>query len=186
MMREISDYIHKKGYQFYWMPYQTGRGVAQWKLYGFDYTYIQSGYTIKSTLDFERVTKQTAYANRRGMGIVVEFDGNLFYDPNTFISRMNKTLDQFERDGVTSQAAMAYYEGGRLIKDIAAGKHRAYKPTSQQLRAIKEIVDRIANIVSQRASAGRFPINPSTIDNKNNQNNSNNVIDWRNPEYWHF
>ena len=127
-------------------------------------------------------------AKERGMGIVIEFDGGLFANPDMFVPRLNETIDELEIQGVyEAQTALAYYEGGRLVRDIHYGKHKSYKPTREQLLSIKKIMDRIAQHIVDRhpktyKSTGDYQQPPN---NKSN-NSTNSSYDWRNPDYWHF
>jgi hypothetical protein len=41
LAKDVSDYVHHKGYNFYWIPYFKSDGHAEWKTLGFDKAYYQ-------------------------------------------------------------------------------------------------------------------------------------------------
>lgn len=183
----VSRYVHSLKYKIYWMPYLSANGSTSWTNAGFDYCYIQPGYCNNNKRDFSRLERVCDWAKKRGMGIVMEFDGHLFADPDYYVNKANKCIDKFEKDGIYEQAGMAYYEGGYLVRDIHRGKHLKYKPTQRQLRSIRQLMDRMAQHIVERYSrrAGNYAPPSSNGSSSSGQGNSNND-DWRNPDYWHF
>lgn len=194
---QISHYIHQLGYDHYWKPYLSASGSTYWDECNFDYCYLQAGgYCIKESRGFERVGMALDKAKRRGMGLLFEFEINLFSKPETYIPRINKCIDTFEQNGVYEQAAMSYYDAAISIYAIANGGFRKLSLSSYYLNQARNFMDRIANHIVERYTRAYGPINTNSNNSSNNSSNINNSnnnntssgssSDWRNPDYWHF
>lgn len=186
----ITNYVRSKGLTTSWSPYLRAKGVLKWSVQGFDYAYIQAGgYTIKEKFEITRVDEAFTKAKNKMMGVVLEFDGNLYYKPNVFIQRLENTIKKFEDNGVFSDAQMSYYDGGGMIYYINNGsKFKSYSLSNFQYYRIRELMDRIAQHIVNRYTkiySDKQTSNPYSLQNNNQHDNTSND-DWRNPDYWHF
>ena len=87
MLGDISNYIHSKGYNSYWIPFSGAYGNEKWKIYGFDRCDIQTGYfwgtpdiirkdkKLKTMSDARKICDQ---AIKDGMGVEFEISTDLF------------------------------------------------------------------------------------------------------------
>lgn len=184
----VSNYIHQLGYRHYWKPYLKAKGSSYWDEYNFDCCYLQAGgYCINAKYGFERVEQALAKAKRRGMGIVFEFDSHIFSDPDTFIPRINESIDYFEQNNIYDNVPMSYYAGGTIIHSIFKGKEKDYSFSPSHLLKMRLMLDRIASHVVARYSKayGTYPPQQQAPSSGQSSHGTNND-DWRNPDYWHF
>lgn len=190
--RPVSDYIHQLGYKHYWMPYLTAVGSAKWAENGFDYCYTQpGGYNFNVKRDISKVDQACQKAYQRGMGFVMEFEYSVIREPDTFVPRLNNCIDRFEKLGVYDTAAMAYYDGAKVIYYMSTNGSQKHPLRGAQLKKVKAVMDRMANHIVNRYKK-RFPKVNDTNTNRAPASNGSNggsglkIDDWRNPDYWHF
>ena len=191
----ISQYIHMLGYRHYWSPYLKASGSNNFAQFGFDVVCTQpGGYAIKATRELDRVNQALAKANRLGMGLVMEFAGNILTEQNTFLPRVEKLVDMFESAGVYDNSAIGYYDGANVIHAVATGIYRNKRKLDEAtLRPARQLIDRMATHIVERWKK-RFGeathVMPSTTPEPKNAGQQpgtgSSTDDWRNPEYWHF
>lgn len=87
MLADICNYVHSKGFKFYWIPFDGAYGNEKWKAYGFDRCDIQTGYfwgtpdllrgskSLKTMSDARRICDR---AIKDGMGVEFEISTDLF------------------------------------------------------------------------------------------------------------
>ena len=101
-------------------------------------------------------------AKRRGMGLLFEFEINLFSKPEIYIPRINKCIDTFEQNGVYEQAAMSYYDAAISIYAKANGGFRKLSLSSYYLNQARNFMDRIASHIVERYTRAYGPINTNS------------------------
>jgi Domain of unknown function (DUF4855) len=115
ILPELGNHIRSHGQRFFWIPYWHSAGSGDWKQLGFDVAYQQPNYFFHPELPGSRLQEACDFGRQHGMGMEMELDGRLATDPEKFASRFPAYLDAFERNGVKTSAAMAYYEGGGIL-----------------------------------------------------------------------
>lgn len=191
----VSQYIHSLGYRHYWSPYLRASGSNNIAGYGFDVVCTQpGGYAIKAAREIDRVEQSLSKAQRLGMGMVLEFAGNLFTEQDTYLPRVNKLVDMFEQAGVFESSAIGYYDGACVIHAAATGLYRGKRKLDEKtLKPVRQLIDRMAAHTVERWKK-RFGepssvMPPKTPEPKNTGQQSapgTKTDDWRDPEYWHF
>ncbi len=126
----IAQKIHERGKLFYWIPYFSARGGAEWRQHGFDVAWQQPNYFFHLELPDSRLQQSCEFARQHGMGMEMELDGRMISKPETFAPRFDSYLKAFEAAGVKTGSSMAYYEGGgallHLFKSDKAEMHHYY------------------------------------------------------------
>ncbi|MEG1543769.1 MAG: DUF4855 domain-containing protein [Tannerellaceae bacterium] len=134
----IGQYIREQKKQFYWIPYWNAMGYSEWKELGFDVAYAQPNHFFQASITDDRIDKTCQLARTHNLGLEVEFDERAFSDrKNSFYNRLVSYFDRFERNGVFSDASVAYYEGGGAMIGFAKSKN----PKD------KALMDRLAHLV---------------------------------------
>lgn len=82
LMSRVADYVHLKNYEISWAPYATAPGHSRGYNGHFDHVFMQTGYTIKNTVDFSRVT--TILNNCAGYD---NYNDLIMYDTNKIYRR---------------------------------------------------------------------------------------------------
>ena len=186
VLPSVSSYIHQKGYKFYWIPFYTARGRFDWKRFGFDYAYLQTGYFWNRELGIERINEACESAKKYGMGLEFEISEKYFNNRSEYAHRMSNLIDAFEQNGVFSDCALTYYCGNKVLLDMCKSSR-----TDDRM-----ILDRLASLVASRnhkLSLLHSPIqynsvttSPSSSSQPKNSTRDKSGLDWRDPEYWHF
>ena len=85
IINDISNYIHSKGFNFYWIPYSKTYADGKWKTFGFDRCDMQTGYLwgtpdiirqsnpLKTMADARKIC-DTALKNGQGLEFEVSVD----------------------------------------------------------------------------------------------------------------
>lgn len=137
----LGDYIRSLNKKFYWIPYWNAMGYSDWESLGFDVAYAQPNHFFDAQIPDERISQTCKLARTHNMGLEVEFDERaLAGQENSFRNRLVSYLDTFEANGVYSDAAIAYYEGGGAIINFA----KSANPEDHLL------MDRLALLVKNR------------------------------------
>lgn len=119
ILPRIAADIRATGKRFFWIPYWNARGAANWQKLGFDAAYQQPNHFFKPEIPDNRLDLACAFARTNGMGLEFECDGRAIQSPDVFRPRLHAYLQGFERNGVKTNAAMAYYEGGASLRQMA-------------------------------------------------------------------
>lgn len=78
LLNEISDYIHTKDKDFFWIPYFTASGFSQWEEYGFDIACMQPNYVFEGERPISNLYNNEKFTRYYGMGVEMEiFEGSL-------------------------------------------------------------------------------------------------------------
>lgn len=124
--KEYSDFLHRKGLKFYWIPYHNSPDADRWRDFGFDVVYQQPNYFVDDHIPANRLDETIKYAYRNGMGLEFEVDESAFTaDRAGFDEHFKAYMTEFNRTGVYRNSALAYYLGSHIIIDILEQKRPA-------------------------------------------------------------
>lgn len=110
IVKQIADYIHEKGYKFYWIPYFKAAGYEKWAEYGFDEAFLQPNHFFNSTIPDSRIDEACQLAGRHGLSLEMEFDDRAVQNESWGV-RFDAYVDGFERGNVFKNNNVAYYQG---------------------------------------------------------------------------
>lgn len=119
ILPRIGTDIRAQGKRFFWIPYWNARGAAAWRTLGFDAAYQQPNHFFHPEVPDSRLDAACAFAQTNGMGLEFECDGRAIKSVDVFRPRLHAYLQGFERNGAKTHAAMAYYEGGASLLQMA-------------------------------------------------------------------
>lgn len=107
----VASYIHKKGYNFYWIPYYFADGYSEWRALGFDQAYYQPNYFFNETTQLSQLEEACVRAKKNKMSLEMEFDDNALKKYGKGY-RMTDYLRVFDKHKVWEAMDVAYYQGG--------------------------------------------------------------------------
>ncbi|WP_200814389.1 DUF4855 domain-containing protein [Parabacteroides sp. Marseille-P3160] len=136
---EVSDYIHQKGYNFYWIPYFKSDGYKKWQELGFDKAYYQPNYFFKEDIPISQIEEACQTAIDNGMNLEIEFDERALAKQG-WAYRLNDYINVFNKYGALDTMNIAYYQGGDAF----------YKLYYSENPSDKELYRRLADIVAKR------------------------------------
>ena len=108
------QYMKSKANRAFWIPYWEAKGSNEWKQIGFDVAYQQPNHQFDAKVPDSRVAEACNYAEMHGMGMELEWQKEIFLDPDIFIPRLMVNIEGFEKYGVWHEAAVAHYMGGTV------------------------------------------------------------------------
>jgi hypothetical protein len=142
-LQAVARLVHARGCQFWWIPFwQPTPQTANWRACGFDIAWQQPNHFFHPKLPDSRLQAACEFAARNGLGLEMEFDGRLLKQPETFEPRFGAYLDAFTRNGVRDSAAVAWYEGGGALFQLATAEDPA----------TRRHYDRLASFILHRQS----------------------------------
>ena len=131
IMPTVNDWIYRKGYRSYWIPYwpDNTQFAFNWQKYGFDTAYLQPNYFFDRNVPVERLEVVCDDSKRYGLGLEMEFETQgtskvQHGDPDSYYDRLVDYLDVFERKGVFDESAVAWYSGTKGFIDLAKSKDK--------------------------------------------------------------
>ena len=115
-IKECVDYMRYRsgGKTVFWIPYWDAKGSDEWREMGFDIAYQQPNHQFDSRVPDDRVAQACIFAEKHGMGMELEWQKELFQDPDNYVRRLWVNINVFEEFGVWSDAAVAHYMGGTV------------------------------------------------------------------------
>lgn len=120
LVPDIARLVHAHGCEFFWIPYfHLDRPVAEWESLGFDQAWLQPNYFFHPGLPISRLQQACDFARAHRLGLEMEFDARMISMPSVFEPRFHAYLDAYRRYGVNDDAAIAWYEGGGALYDLA-------------------------------------------------------------------
>ncbi len=122
ILPRIAADIHARGKRFFWIPYWNSAGAADWRKLGFDAAYQQPNHFFNPKVPDSRLEATCVLSRANGMGLEFECDHRAMTSAEVFRPRLHSYLETFERNGVKTNAAMAYYEGGGALLQMARAK----------------------------------------------------------------
>lgn len=140
MVKEVADYLDKRGYDFYWIPYYFADGYFEWKGLGFDVPYYQPNYFFNEDIPVSRIKEACLRAKRHEMNLEVEFDERALVGRGDRGYRLHHYLDVFESEAMLYKVHLAYYQGGDAFYRLA--KSSNYQDGLLYQRLVNVIVER--------------------------------------------
>lgn len=140
LLPRIQQVIHTHGKKFFWIPYWQAGGAKDWQRLGFDAAYQQPNHFFKPEVPDDRLDAACSFARTHGLGLEFECDARAIKSADTFRPRLHAYLQAFERNGGRTNCAMAYYEGGGALGQMA------HSPDT----AVRALYDEVARWVISR------------------------------------
>lgn len=135
------NYIRSKQKRFFWIPWWNSPGSRTWKQLGFDAAYQQPNYFfVRYNYPETHVLTACDFAKSQGMGLEMEWDDNLFTDPEKFAPRFLNYFESFETKGVWDRSAVAHYMSGQGMINFQ----------KSEIPRVKELYNKYGKILSQR------------------------------------
>ena len=138
-VKAVSDYIHEKGLDFYWIPYFKANGYEKWQEWGFDHAYLQPNHFFNTSIPDSRIDETCELAKAANMSLEMEFDERVLQRKGDRGCRMAAYIDSYEKNGIFDSYNVAYYQGGHAWSELKNG--------SEQDRGLYE---RLARIIVKR------------------------------------
>lgn len=114
ILSSISEYLHERNYSFNWIPYFNADGYGQWKVWGFDYAYLQPNYFFNDATPISRLTEACSMASSAKMGMEMEFDDNALAS-NGRAYKLRNYMEAFRNAGIWDNSRLAYYQGNNTV-----------------------------------------------------------------------
>ena len=84
LLIEVSEMVHEKGLDFFWIPWFCASGVDSWQDHCFDVACMQPGYVFKEEVPDSRLEYAANMAKYYGMGIEIEIASATFNNANLY------------------------------------------------------------------------------------------------------
>ncbi|NCA67795.1 MAG: DUF4855 domain-containing protein, partial [Clostridia bacterium] len=160
----ISDTVHSKGYQFFWIPYYSAYGNTDWESYGFDTACLQPNFAFDDVTQFARIKQAADLAKANNMSIELEISwlvpANELYlrkyfaylkggaDYGYMTDAMHMYFQSYDIFGMACRSDIPEY---RLVYDYT---YQFIKGT-YEIQAIN-IADAVFNIAKNKPFTGSF------------------------------
>lgn len=138
-VKEVSDYIHEKGLDFYWIPYFKANGYERWKEWGFDHAYLQPNHFFHPQIPDSRIDEACSLAAEAGLSMEMEFDERVLENVGNRGDRMEAYMDSYQRNAVFETRNVAYYQGDNAWSSLSQGTERD-----------RQLYMRLAEIIAER------------------------------------
>lgn len=138
-VRDVADYIHSLGLDFYWIPYFGSDGYTQWQEFGFDYAYLQPNHFFHTHIPDSRIQEAVDLARAAGLSNEMEFDERVMQAQGNRGERLGAYIDTFERNGLFENNNIAYYQGNDAFYQLKYGSELDHS-----------YYDRLSSIIARR------------------------------------
>ncbi|MDD3062906.1 MAG: DUF4855 domain-containing protein [Massilibacteroides sp.] len=142
LAKDVSNYIHEKGYNFYWIPYFRSDGHAEWEKLGFDRAYYQPNYFFKDDIPVSQIEETCQTAIDNGMSLEMEFDERALAKTG-WGYRLEDYIRVFGNFGALDSMSIAYYQGGDAF-------YRLYHSENKE---DNKLYHKLANIIAKRKNS---------------------------------
>ncbi|MDD4115874.1 MAG: DUF4855 domain-containing protein, partial [Massilibacteroides sp.] len=142
LAKDVSNYIHEKGYNFYWIPYFRSDGHAEWEKLGFDRAYYQPNYFFKDDIPISQIEETCQTAIDNGMSLEMEFDERALAKTG-WGYRLEDYIRVFGNFGALDSMSIAYYQGGDAF-------YRLYHSENKE---DNKLYHKLANIIAKRKNS---------------------------------
>jgi hypothetical protein len=135
ILPNAAKYIHSQNLKFYWIPYWSALGAAQWQKLGFDMAWQQPNYYFQLQTSPKRLKETSLFAKRNQMGIEVEFDDRVMSKNNPeYRNRLINYLKIFKKEKLSPKyKSVAYYQGNDDFYKIISSKDKDDKKLTKLL-----------------------------------------------------
>ena len=118
LQNELSDYIHSKDKDFFWIPYHCASGFSAWEYYGFDIACMQPNYVFKSETPYSNLTDNEKYTRLYGMGVEMEIHEPSLSD-KAFFKKYMEYVALGAESGYMTDTVNMYYQSFDVFKTAA-------------------------------------------------------------------
>lgn len=118
----VADYLHKKKYKFYWIPYFNSQEYSLWREFGFDKAYLQPNYLQREEVTVDRLDTTINRAVKHGLGLEMELNNLVIKQWGDRAYRMVEYMDFFQKRGVWNSMDVAYFQGGFTLYNLFNSK----------------------------------------------------------------
>ncbi|MBO5869401.1 MAG: DUF4855 domain-containing protein, partial [Clostridia bacterium] len=122
MLNSISDYVHSKGKDFFWIPYFSANGYSEWAEYGFDCAVMQPNYVFDLEAPYSNVVNCAQLTQTYGMGLEMEMTGAALSDIKYFKKYMQYVAGGVEY-GYMDDCIVMYYQSVYDFRDACNSKN---------------------------------------------------------------
>ncbi|MBR5811623.1 MAG: DUF4855 domain-containing protein [Alistipes sp.] len=123
-VKAVSDYIHEKELDFYWIPYFKANGYDKWQQWGFDHAYLQPNHFFNTSVPDSRIDETCKLAKAANLSLEMEFDERVLQRNGDRGCRMAAYIDSYEKNGVFENNNVAYYQGGHAWHELKSGSEQ--------------------------------------------------------------
>ncbi len=114
VLQGVSEWLHSRNDQFFWIPWYHASGYKIWDELGFDSACMQVGYAFDNPVTIDRVQKAADTIKAYGMCIEIEIDGKALTSKH-FFDKYLAYLGGGVKYGYMENSIHMYYEAGGLF-----------------------------------------------------------------------
>ncbi len=118
LLNDTSDSIHKRGYDFFWIPYYNASGFSSWQSFGFDTACMQPNYAFKESVIEARLDDAVNLIKQFHMSIEIECDDKAL-SSDVFYNKYMSYLSHGVTDGYMTESMHMYYQGTEIYYKAA-------------------------------------------------------------------
>lgn len=109
LVQETSKLVHKRGVDFFWIPWFCAPGVPDWKENGFDVACMQPNYVFDETVLPGRLEQSIDILRTYGMGIEIEIDNTALRN-ETLYNRYLEYISKGAKYNYMKNCVHMYYQ----------------------------------------------------------------------------
>lgn len=128
ILKSIAKHLNKYNHTFNWIPYFAAEGYQHWKMFGFNYAYLQPNYFFNQSIPEARIGVTCQMAINNGMDLEVEFDDNVLARYGK-ADRLRAYISGFRQYNIDKEHRLAYYQGGNTVYSL----HTSTNPDDKAL-----------------------------------------------------
>ncbi len=147
LVKKVSEMVHAKGLDFFWIPWFAASGVDAWQDHGFDVACMQPGYVFDLEVPDSRLEYAAKMAKYYGMGIEIEIASATFNNAKLY-RRYLEYLAGGAKYGYMENCVHMYYQEIYCYYDAATAGGPA-----------RQIYDYTYQFIK-----GTLPANPDAIE----------------------
>ncbi|GAB2721087.1 DUF4855 domain-containing protein [Paenibacillus thermoaerophilus] len=165
LVKDTASYIHGKGnYVFCWIPWSQAYAATQWAQYGFDFAILQPNHFVNrdDTTTPETIKNSAAKSANAGMGVEIEFDGQIFRS-DKYRERFYDYLNGGVEYGYMNNSILGYYQDVRGMYELYRNNLTGYRIYKDLYNFVKGtyLTDREVSTMLNPFESTRFPSSSS-------------------------
>lgn len=118
LLNEISEYLHGRDRDFFWIPYHCAPGFSAWSSYGFDIACMQPNYVFKSATPYSNLINNEKFTKLYGMGVEMEIDSACLSD-RLFYKKYMEYITLGAETGYMTDTVNMYYQSIGIFGEAA-------------------------------------------------------------------
>jgi hypothetical protein len=118
LLNEISEYLHGRDRDFFWIPYHCAPGFSAWSSYGFDIACMQPNYVFKAETPYTNLANNEKYTKLYGMGVEMEIDDACLSD-RLFYKKYMEYIALGAETGYMTDTVNMYYQSIGIFGEAA-------------------------------------------------------------------